>query len=115
MVFLPSTRYGSFRVDTSNQPSASLRSATMRPQSVINPSTSVTDAPACLHSITFASGVSLGMKINAVRPARRAYAARAPAALQAEGTASFLAPSSFAIETAVVIPRALKEAVGFRD
>ena len=46
-------------------------------------------------------------------PARAAYAAIAPAALPAEGTAAFLTPSSFAIEMAAVIPRALKLCVGF--
>ena len=37
MVFLPSTRYGSFSVETSYQPSRSLCSATYLPQSEIRP------------------------------------------------------------------------------
>src|SRR6267154_502287 len=58
MVFLPSTRYGSFSVETSYQPSRSLRSATYLPQSEINPSSFTTFAPNAWHSITFAAGVS---------------------------------------------------------
>ena len=46
-VFFPSTRYGSFRVDRSNQPSVALRLATSRAQSVINPSTNVTLGSDC--------------------------------------------------------------------
>src|SRR5215203_3600231 len=56
-VFLPSTRYGSFKVETSNQPSASLRRPTSAPQSVIKPFMSVTRAPVCSHSTTLARGV----------------------------------------------------------
>ena len=59
MVFLPSTRNGSFRVETSNQPSLSLRSATIRPQSLISPSTSVRCAPLASTSSRFAIGTSL--------------------------------------------------------
>ncbi len=61
----------------------------------------------------FARGVSAGMKMCASNPARAAYAAIAPPALPALGTASFFTPRYFAIETAVVIPRALKLCVGF--
>src|SRR5207247_3118573 len=110
---LPSIRYGSFKVDTSNHPSAAFRRPTSAPQSVISPFIKVTCAPVCSHSITFARGVSRGMKMNASNPARAAYAASAPAALPADGTASFFAPNSLAIETAVAIPRALKLCVGF--
>ena len=46
----------------SNQPSFSLRSATMRPQSLIRPSTSVRCAPAASTSRRFAIGTSFGMK-----------------------------------------------------
>ena len=60
-----------------------------------------------------ASGVSSGIKIYASIPAFAAYAAIAPAALPADGTATFLTPSSLAIEIAAVIPRALKLCVGF--
>src|SRR5258708_34173641 len=63
----------------------------------------------------FAWGVSLGMKRYAGRPAWAAYAASAPAALPAEGTASFLAPRYLAIATATAIPRALKLPVGVCD
>ena len=48
-------------------------------------------------------------------PARAAYAASAPPALPALGTASFVAPRYFAIETATLIPRALKLCVGLSD
>ena len=51
---------------------------------------------------------------DALRSAKAAYAARALPALPAEGTASFRAPSSRAIETATAMPRALKLCVGFR-
>ena len=61
----------------------------------------------------FARGVSFGMKMCASIPARAAYAASAPPAFPADGTASFVAPRYFAIDTAVVIPRALKLCVGF--
>ena len=54
-----------------------------------------------------------GMKMNASNPARAAYAANAPAAFPADGTASFFAPNCLAIETAAAIPRALKLCVGF--
>jgi len=46
--------------------------------------------------MTFARGVSRGMKMCASRPARAAYAASAPAALPADGTASFCAPEGAA-------------------
>src|ERR1051326_728112 len=63
----------------------------------------------------FARGVSRGMKICASRPARAAYAASAPPAFPALGAAGLLAPRYFAIETATLIPRALKLCVGFSD
>jgi hypothetical protein len=63
----------------------------------------------------FARGVSRGMKMNASRPARAQYAASAPPAFPADGAAIFLTPSSFAIETAIAMPRALKLWVGFSD
>src|SRR5438874_11811791 len=55
------------------------------------------------------------MKMCASTPARAAYAASAPPALPALGTASFVAPRYFAIETATLIPRALKLCVGLSD
>src|ERR1043166_7341469 len=55
------------------------------------------------------------MKMCASIPARAAYAASAPPALPALGTASFIAPRYFAIDTATLIPRALKLCVGFND
>ena len=76
---------------------------------------SVTCAPISRHSITFAFGVSAGMKMCASIPARAAYAAKAPAALPADGTASFCKPNCFAIEMAADMPRALKLCVGFCD
>src|SRR6516162_9534150 len=65
--------------------------------------------------MTLARGVSHGMKTCASTPARAAYAASAPPALPALGTASFVAPRYFAIETATLIPRALKLCVGLID
>ncbi len=61
IVFLPSRRYGSFSVDTSNQPMRSAPSRTSRPQSVISPFTSVTLAPASRASMRLMAGVSSGM------------------------------------------------------
>src|SRR5215510_11170056 len=65
--------------------------------------------------MTLARGVSRGMKMCASTPARAAYAASAPPALPALGTASLVAPRYFAIETATLIPRALKLWVGLSD
>src|SRR5580700_5788982 len=112
MVFLPSMRYGSLSVLTSNQPSVSLRAATIFPQSLISPFTSVTFAPAAQHSIKFDCGTSRGIKICASIPAAAAYAASAPAALPAEGIATLVIPSSTHIETAHDNPRALNDPVG---
>jgi len=67
MVFLPSTRNGSLSVENRTTLLFFVL-ATMRPQSEINPSTSVTCAPAALHSSRFASGTSFGMKICASIP-----------------------------------------------
>src|SRR5579863_5822377 len=53
------------------------------------------------------------MKMCDSMPAAAAYAAMALAALPAEGIATFLIPSSTAIEIAQERPRALKEPVGF--
>src|SRR6266404_6556900 len=55
------------------------------------------------------------MKMCASSRARAAYAASAPPAFPALGMASFVAPRYFAIETATLIPRALKLCVGFSD
>src|SRR5437763_11394977 len=63
----------------------------------------------------FARGVSRGIKTCASTPARAAYAASAPPAFPALGTASLVAPRCFAIETATLIPRALKLCVGLSD
>src|SRR2546427_5499763 len=114
MVFLPSMRFGSLRVETSYQPSMSLCSATYLPQSEIRPFSLTTLAPKAWHSITFAAGVSAGITMTAGSPAAAAYAASAPPALPAVGAASAFAPSCLARETAVVIPRALNEPVGFK-
>src|SRR6266849_5629007 len=113
MVFLPSTRYGSFSVETSYQPSRSLCSATYLPQSEINPFSLTTFAPNAWHSITLAEGVSAGITMTAGIPAAAAYAASAPPALPAVGAAKAFAPSCLARETAVVMPRALNDPVGF--
>jgi hypothetical protein len=56
----------------SNQPSAALRFAISAPQSVISPSIRTTFAPSSRHSMMFARGVSLGMKMCASSPARAA-------------------------------------------
>src|SRR5712692_10929383 len=113
MVFLPSTRYGSFSVETSYHPSRSLCSATYLPQSEIKPFNLTTLAPKAWHSITLAEGVSAGITMTAGSPAAAAYAASAPPALPAVGAASAFAPSCLARDTAAVIPRALNEPVGF--
>src|SRR6266478_3710625 len=113
MVFLPSMRYGSLRVETSYQPSRSLCSATYLPQSEIKPFNFTTVAPNAWHSITLAIGVSAGITMTAGSPAAAAYAASAPPALPAVGAAKAFAPSCFARETAAVMPRALNEPVGF--
>ncbi len=105
-------RYGSFSVLTSNQPSASFLAATIFPASLINPSTSVTFAPVAQHSMKFDCGTSRGMKICASIPAAAAYAAIAPAALPADGIATFCTPSSTHIEIAHDNPRALNDPVG---
>src|SRR6267378_2398406 len=113
MVFLPSMRYGSLRVETSYQPSRSLCSATYLPQSEIKPFSLTTLAPNAWHSITLAEGVSEGITMAAGSPAAAAYAASAPPALPAVGAAKAFAPSCLARDTAAVIPRALNEPVGF--
>src|SRR6266852_7971135 len=113
IVFLPSTRYGSFSVETSYQPSRSFCSATYLPQSEINPFSLTTFAPNAWHSITLAEGVSAGITITAGSPAAAAYAASAPPALPAVGAANAFAPSCLARDTAAVIPRALNDPVGF--
>src|ERR1019366_6091801 len=112
IVFLPSMRDGSLSVLTSNQPSFGPCSATIRPQSEINPSTSVTCAPYALHSRELGFGTSRGMNMCASIPPPAAYAAPALAALPAEGMSTFRMPSSTHMETAQARPRALNEAVG---
>src|ERR1700675_4792561 len=114
MVFFPSTRYGSLSVETSYQPSRSLCSATYLPQSEIKPFNLMTLAPKAWHSITFAEGVSAGITMTAGIPAAAAEAAKAPPALPAVGAAKAFAFNCLARVTAVVIPRALNEPVGFK-
>ena len=72
IVFLPSIRYGSLRVDTSNQPSSSARSRTMRPQSSMRPSTRQVTAPWSSISERLTSGVSSGQYTTDSIPARAA-------------------------------------------
>src|SRR5262245_1528962 len=60
-------------------------------------------------------GVSSGMKTKHSIPAAAAYAASAPPALPAVGAATRVMPSSFAIDTAIAMPRDLNEPVGKRD
>src|SRR5262245_61373262 len=115
IVFLPSMRYGSFRVETSYQPSGLPFSAAARPASVIKPSTSVTSAPYSSHSRMNGTFTSFGMNTFACSPADAAYAAIALAALPAEGTDSTSAPRYLARVTAADNPRALKEFVGLSD
>src|SRR5688500_2050449 len=81
----------------------------------MSPCTSVTRAPYRSHSTRKRSGVSAGMNTSHAIPARAAYAAAAPPALPAVGTAIALCPSSFALETAAARPRALNDPVGFPD
>ena len=65
------------------------------------------------HSTTLARGTSRGMNKFASSPARAAYAAKALAALPADGAPNFFTPSSLAMDTAAAMPRALKVPVGF--
>src|SRR5215210_2748804 len=106
-------RYGSFKVETSNQPSAGAFAAMNLPQSEMRPSISRTSAPNARDSMMFADGVSAGIAMTQFRPAFAAYAAAAPPALPAVGSAIVFAPSAFATVTAAASPRALNEAVGF--
>ena len=78
----------------------------------MRPSTRPTFAPYASHSIRKTFGVSFGMKTWHSSPAFAAYAAAAPPALPAVGSAIFRAPRAFAIVTAAPSPRALKEPVG---
>ena len=112
MVFLPSTRYGSFSVATLKNPSSSMSAASAAPASVISPATRRTTAPRARHSSTNSPGASCGMYTVAGTPARAAYAAMAPPALPAVGMASEAMPSSTARDTAMHRPRALNEPVG---
>ena len=113
IVFLPSARYGSRSVDTSNSPNSAARSPEILPASVMNPSTSSKFAPLISTSMRFACGASLGINTYASIPAFAAYALIAPAALPAEGIVSRRIPSSFALDTAAPSPRALNDPVGF--
>ena len=72
MVFLPSMRYGSLRVERSNQPISSRPSPTSRPQSLIKPFTRTTVAPARCVSFMLITGVSSGMNTYDSIPARDA-------------------------------------------
>src|SRR5262245_65878535 len=107
MVFLPSTRYGSFSVDTSYQPRGLPASAAIRPASVIRPSTSVTLAPYKRHSSTKGRLASFGMNTSHERPAAAEYAAAALPAFPAVGSAMVVAPRYFARVMAADCPRAL--------
>src|SRR5471030_1627813 len=61
-----------------------------------------------------ARGVSSGMATVTGNPAAAPYAASAPAAFPADGAANAFAPRNLAIETARLMPRALKLPVGLR-
>src|SRR5688572_27269962 len=106
-------RYGSFNVETSNQPFLTAFAAMNLPQSEMRPSINLTSAPNARHSTIFAEGVSAGIAITHPSPAFAAYAAAAPPALPAVGRATVAAPSAFAMVTAAERPRALNDAVGF--
>src|SRR5579871_3183564 len=106
-------RYGSFSVETSNQPSRGARSAMNAPQSEIRPSMRRTSAPYALHSRMMADGVSLGIAMTQRRPACAAYAAAALPAFPAVGSATVDTPTACAMLTAAESPRALNELVGF--
>src|SRR4029453_13333573 len=105
-------RYGSLSVETSNQPSRAAFSAMNLPQSEIKPSINRTSAPKARDSMMFAFGVSAGIAMTQARPAFAAYAAAAPPAFPAVGSASVRAPSAFAAVTAADSPRALNDGVG---
>src|SRR5436305_13247034 len=88
MVFLPSTRYGSFSVETSYHPSRSLFSATYFPQSDIRPFSFTTFAPNAWHSITFAAAALAAYAPAAGNPAVIAMPAATPFANGVECQAS---------------------------
>ena len=111
---MPSIRYGSFSVETSNQPIRSLPPATIRPQSSMRPFTRNTFAPCRAISRTFTSGVSAGQNTYDSIPALAAYAARAAPALPFVGIATRLIPKLAAMLIAMATPRALNEPVGRR-
>src|SRR5437867_3522906 len=108
-------RYGSFKVDTSYQPSGPPFSAAMRPASVINPSTRVTCAPYRRHSSMNGRFASFGMNTSHARPTAAEYAAAALPAFPAVGRAIVVAPRYFARVIAADWPRALNEFVGLSD
>src|SRR5712692_4016566 len=112
-VFLPSTRYGSRSVAMSKAPVFSPSSRANLPQSEMRPSSRIRRAPQISASSWLAAGASAGITTVARMPAAAAYAARAPAALPADGATRWAAPSSAARLTATAMPLALKDPVGF--
>src|SRR2546428_2677206 len=113
IVFFPSTRYGSYIVATLKWPASLQTAFTMSAAWALVPSTRNRRAPNRTVSWRIDRGVSFGATTRASIPAFAAYAASALPAFPALGTARRVSPSSFAIETATAIPRALKVPVGF--
>src|SRR5258708_189138 len=87
MVFLPSIRKGSLRVERSNQPNSVQPRFTSLPQSLMRPLTRKTLAPPTTDSTMLAGGVSRGLKRKHSRPARGAQDVASPPAFPAEGRA----------------------------
>ena len=113
-VFWPSMRYG-FTEFTTVIGAFSPSSRTISSASSKLPSTCSTRAPwisawASLPSAMYPSGMSTAH----VRPARDAYAAALADVLPVDAQTTAFAPSSSALEMAIVIPRSLKEPVGLR-
>src|SRR5438105_15754644 len=107
LVFLPSMRYGSFKVDASYQPRSVQARFTTAPASAIEPGTRYTSAPYEAVSRTIVCGVVSGITTTTRSPARAPYAAQAAPALPAVGSAIVLTPSSSARVTPTAAPRAL--------
>ena len=90
-------------------------SRTSLPQSWMRPFTRNAFAPYRYGSNWLTTGVSAGMNTKHSIPARAAYAAAAPPAFPAVGSATRFTPSHFAMLTAAVMPRLLKLPVGNCD
>ncbi len=114
IVFFPSQRYGSLRVETSNAPVSEANARASAPAASMSPSTSCMVAPNARSSFLKRGGVSAGRNTSTRMPARAPYAASAEPAFPAVGIVTASTPSSFALDTAAEMPLALKLPVGLR-